>query len=309
MPTDLTAPLVEALHRHAPPLLRWAGAIGRKMRQFNIQIEGKTSGSALTDALTLADITIQELLVAGLRDADPLFHRCRIEAEENNGDLEAFPDDSPLTIALDPIDGTKQFADHSGNGYAVMLHLRTRTEVLYSLVYAPEMGPNGTWTEAYDGVVKCGPDNPRLPATAWLTNMPNRFGRPTTSSKKYYLIGFQKKDVSRARDVSSLGLEGVAPDEMPGSIYPLMATGEFAGSLIHTPNVYDYPVSLHLARLLGGESVWVRGGERVHFRETWLDDRADMLRLPGIVATSTNPEHLKPLCDLARDWNPNRYDA
>lgn len=309
MPADLTAALVEALHRHAPPLLRWAGAIGRKMRQFNIQLEGKTSGSALTDALTLADITIQELLVAGLRDADPLFHRCRIEAEENNGDLAAFPDDSPWTIALDPIDGTKQFADHSGNGYAVMLHLRTQTEVLYSLVYAPEMGPQGTWTEVYDGVVKCGEDNPRIPATAWLTNMPNRFGRPTTDSKKYYLIGFQKKDVTRSRDVTGTGLEGVAPDEMPGSIYPLMATGEFAGSLIHTPNVYDYPVSLHLARVMGGESVWVRGAERVNFRETWLDDRADMLRLPGIVATSTNPEHLKRLCDLACDWSPNRYDS
>jgi 3'(2'), 5'-bisphosphate nucleotidase len=95
---------------------------------------------------------------------------------------------------------------------------------------------------------------------------------------------------------------------MPGSIYPLMATGDFAGSLIHTPNIYDYPVSLHLARVLGGESVWVDTGKPVHFGEMWLDDRADMLRLPGIVATSTNREHLKTLCALARDWPKNRYE-
>lgn len=308
MSADLPQSLVAALHRHAPPLLRWAGAIGRKMRQFNIRLDGKTSGSALTDALTLADITIQELLVAGLRDADPLFHQCRIEAEEANGDLRAFAEEGLYTIALDPIDGTKQFADHSGNGYAVMLHLRTREQVLYSLVFAPEMGEHGTWVEVYDAVVRCGPDNPRRTALEVLEALPNRHDQPRTTSNSYYLIGFQKKDVSRSREVTGTGLQGFAPDEMPGSIYPLMATGDFAGSLIHTPNIYDYPVSLHLARVLGGESVWVDTGKPVHFGEMWLDDRADMLRLPGIVATSTNREHLKTLCALARDWPKNRYE-
>jgi 3'(2'), 5'-bisphosphate nucleotidase len=307
MNSDVAAALVESLHRHAPPLLRWGGAIAKKMRQFNIKLDGKTSGSALTDALTLADITIQELLVAGLRDSDPRFRKCRIEAEESNGDIDAFSAESPWTIALDPIDGTKQFSDHSGNGYAVMLHLRTREQVLYSLVFAPEMGEQGTWVEVYDGVVKCGEDNPRLPANVCLTNMPNILHAPRPKSNKYYLIGFIKKDVQRAREVTGLGLHGYAPDEMPGSIYPLMATGEFAGSLIHTPNIYDYPVSLHLARVLGGESLWAKSGEPVHFGETWLDEKADMLRLPGIAATSVNREDLPKLCELAKDWNPDRY--
>jgi 3'(2'), 5'-bisphosphate nucleotidase len=94
---------------------------------------------------------------------------------------------------------------------------------------------------------------------------------------------------------------------MPGAIYPLLASGEFGGSLIHSPNVYDFPVSLHIARTLGGDAVWVHNGRSVHFRDLWLDERADMLRLPGIVACAVNRRILATLVDLARDWNPNRY--
>ncbi|HBN75203.1 MAG TPA: inositol monophosphatase, partial [Planctomycetaceae bacterium] len=119
---------------------------------------------------------------------------------------------------------------------------------------------------------------------------------------------FQQHDAARAADVTEAGLDGIAPDLMPGSIYPLLATGEFGGSLIHTPNVYDYPVSFQIARELGGDSVWVHNGQRVNFTETWMDDRADMLRLPGIVATSANPETLKILSELACEWSPVRYE-
>src|SRR6478672_8028187 len=137
--------VISALRLHAPPVMRWAGAIAKRLRQFNIALTGKHSGNANTDALTLADLTVQELLVAGLRDADPVLRTCRIEAEETTGDLEAFAKESSLVIALDPIDGTKQFRDHTGNGYAVMLHLRTQETVEYSLVFVPECDRDGTW--------------------------------------------------------------------------------------------------------------------------------------------------------------------
>ncbi len=299
--------LILALRQHVPPLLRWSGAIAKQLRQFNIQLGGKSSGSSNTDALTLADLTVQELVVCGLRDADPIFHRCRIDAEEANGDLGAFDSSSEYTIAIDPIDGTKYFSERTSNGYAVMLHLRTPTDVIYSCVYAPEMGEQGNWTEVYGSTVKTGADNPRIPAVAWLRNMPAVRSRPT--SKKIYLIGFQKHDVARAMDVTETGLIGVAPDDMPGSIYPLLASGEFGGSLIHTPNVYDYPVSLHIARALGGQSVWVHNREPVHFRQTWIDERADMVRIPGIAATAVDATTLQTLCTLAKEWSPTRYEA
>lgn len=299
--------IILALREVAPDLLRWSGAIAKRMRGFDIGLESKTSGSSNTDALTLADLTVQELVVAGLRDRAPILRQCRIQAEEANGDLAAFSDDSHLIIALDPIDGTKYFKERTSNSYAVMLHLRTETDVLYSLVYSPEDGPQGSWTECFPGSVKQGPDNLRISAKECLEQLPKFNNSNRQHSKKIYVIGFQKDDVNVARQITALGLEGFAPDEMPGSIYPLIANGTFAGSLIHTPNIYDYPVALHLARELGGDSVWAHNSEKVNFSETWLDERADMLRIPGIAATADSPEIMQLLSQLAKEWSTIRY--
>lgn len=304
--TQQTA-IINELARVMPPVMRWAGALARTLRKFDISLTGKTSGNANTDALTLADLTIQELLVGAMRDADPVLRTCRIEAEEVTGDLGVFASDGPLVIALDPIDGTKQFRDRSGNGYAVMLHLRDRGTVLYSLVYLPEASEQGEWVEVRGDQVRCGADDLSKPATEALAALPVLNQTRQTDQRGIYLIGFQTLDAARADDVTGTGLRGYAPDEMPGSIYPLLATGQFAGSLIHTPNVYDFPVSLHIARAYGGDAVWVHNREPVHFGEMWLDDRADMLRLPGIVACSPDRQVLETLCELAAGWHPQRY--
>jgi 3'(2'), 5'-bisphosphate nucleotidase len=95
---------------------------------------------------------------------------------------------------------------------------------------------------------------------------------------------------------------------MPGSIFPLLATGDFAGMLVHSPNVYDFPIVLHLARLLGGDAVWVHNNTPVHFRDTWLDPRAGMIRLPGIVACAIDRSILHTLVNVARAWSPQRYE-
>ena len=177
--------LTASLSRHMPSVLRWSGALARQLRKHNIAVAGKHSGSAATDALTLADLSVQELIVAALRDVDPQFRRCRIEAEETTGDLARFAKESDFVLAIDPIDGTKQYRDRTGNGYSVMLHLRDRETVRYSLVYIPESGANGTWVEVRDGAVFCGPDDPSQPAadvlrldSAWIRNL---FRIPTGS--------------------------------------------------------------------------------------------------------------------------------
>jgi 3'(2'), 5'-bisphosphate nucleotidase len=140
-----------------------------------------------------------------------------------------------------------------------------------------------------------------------LESLPPLDPRTLRDSHNIYLIGFQRRDAERAEAVTQAGLKGFGPDEMTGSIYSLLCSGEFGGSLIHSPNVYDFPVSMHLARILGGDAVWVHDGRSVDFSETWLDDRADMLRLPGVIACAVNPRTLQTLAALARDWNPNRY--
>ena len=299
--------LTDALGAHLPDVVRWAGAVARRLRHFDIALEGKSSGSPNTDALTLADLTVQELLTAALRDRNPLFRQCRLEAEEESGDLECFALESDYTIAIDPIDGTKQYRDKTGNGYGVILTLRSDETVHYSLILLPEAGQNGTWVEARGDRVVVGSDDLSRPAREVLDTLPAIDPAARPASKKVYLIGFQENDRARAKMVSDVGLEGVSPDQMPGSIYPLLARGQFDGSLIHSPNVYDFPVSLHIARVLGGDALWVHNGDPVDFRETWNDERADMVRLPGIVACGVNRENLMTLVELAKDWNPDRY--
>ncbi len=58
--------IIEALSAHAPDIIRWGGAVATRLRQFDISLEGKSSGSSNTDALTLAHLTVQELGVAVL---------------------------------------------------------------------------------------------------------------------------------------------------------------------------------------------------------------------------------------------------
>lgn len=299
--------LIDALAVHLPPAMRWAGSVARRMRNFNIALEGKHSGSSNTDALTLADLTVQELLVGALRDGDPLFRQCRIEAEESTGDLARFAAQGEYTLALDPIDGTKQYRDKTGNGYSIILTLRSPQTVHFTLVFVPESGSCGSWVEVKDDRILCGPDDPERPANEVLGNMNPRDRSSTSTSKKIYVIGFQQHDRGKAEQVTKAGLTGVAADDCPGCLYELMARGDYAGSLIHSPNVYDYPAGLHLARVMGGDSLWVHNEQPVNFNELWMDERANMLRLPGIVATSRDRSVLKTLCALARNWNRVRY--
>ncbi len=299
--------VIDALRHALPPVVRWCGAVAKRLRQFNIAVDGKASGNANTDALTLADLSVQELLVAALRDADPVLRTCRIEGEETTGDVELFSVDSPLAIAIDPIDGTKQYRDRTGNGYSIIVHLHDDSSPLYSLVFAPEMGDYGTWVEVTEDRIVCGPDDTHRTARQVLDGLPNMTARRNPVATPVYLIGFQQRDAQRAREVDAIGLRGFTSDEMQGSIYPLMATGDFGGSLIHSPNIYDFPVSMHIARVRGGDAVWVHNREPVHYRSLWMDDRAGMLRYPGIVACSEDAEMIDRLCQLAKDWNPVRY--
>ena len=169
------------------------------------------------------------------------------------------------------------------------------------------MGPTGTWVEVGPDLLRCGADDTTRTARELLDGLPNLTKEPRKLGKGVYLIGFQDEDAASARKVDAIGLEGRTSDEMAGSIYPLMATGEYIGSLIHSPNIYDFPVSMHIARLLGGDAVWVHNGKPVHYRDLWMDQRADMLRFPGVVACSESSAVNASLCELAADWNQIRY--
>ncbi len=298
---------VASLATHGPGVLRWAGAVARQLRKHNIALGGKSSGSAETDALTLGDLAVQEMLIGAFRDAGPALRQCRVEAEESVGDLGRFASAGDVVLAIDPIDGTKIYRDRSGSGYAVMVHLRTREAVVYSLIYLPEDGPEGSWLEATGDRLVLGPDDLEQPARAVLDALPAVAPTRRAARRAVYVAGFQGRDREVADAVTAAGFEGVPPAAMTGSVYPLLARGEMAGALLHTPNVYDFPVIAHVARLLGGDAVWAHDGQPVHFAEIWRDERAGMLRLPGIVACAADRASLSTLAGVARDWSPIRY--
>lgn len=302
-----TDQIIAALGQQMPAVSRWAGAVAMQLRNHDIAVGGKSSGFSNTDALTLADLSLQELIVAALRDGDPRFRRCRIEAEEATGDLGRFATDSPYVISIDPIDGTKQYRDRSGDGWSVMLHLRTATEVLYSLVYIPAAGAEGRWVEVTPDRIRVGDDDLSRPAREVLDSLPGQAAKTTGSGAAIYMIGFVGRERESVEAVRAAGVEGVDADDTPGCLYDLMATGRFAGSLIHSPNVYDFPVSLQIARKRGGDSVSVHTGRPVDFNDLWFDECSRMWRLKGIVATATDRSLIEKLCDVARDWNQDRY--
>lgn len=299
--------VIPALSARMPSVIRYAGAVATELRKHNVAVTGKESGNANTDALTLADLSLQAMLITAIRDCGPDATACRIEAEEETGPLDQFNQHSELVIALDPIDGTRQYRDNTANGWSIMLHVRTRNDVLYSLVFLPAYGEHGQWLEATPDYIKVCEDDPTRPAEVVIEEALPILAESRRGERGCYIIGFQNLDEPRAALITQAGMKGFGPQQMPSSVYPLLATGEFCGSLIHTPNIYDFPVSVQLARRFGGNAVRVDTGEEIDFHHTWMDEKSGMLRLHGIIALADNPDDLATLCDLAKDWNPERY--
>src|SRR5262245_57637802 len=197
--------LVGILSANLPPVERWAGAIARQLRPHDIALGGKASGFADTDALTLTDLSVQELLVAALRDMGPAIRQCRIEAEEGSGDLARFAREGEWALAIDPIDGTREYRDRTGSGYSVMLHLRNPETVVYSLVYLPEMGDAGTWLEARPDRVVLGPDDADRPAREVLDRFPALAAVRRPGSRRILVSGFLGREKESARAVTAAG--------------------------------------------------------------------------------------------------------
>ena len=64
---------------------RWCGAAARQLRRHDVAVADKGVGYAAADALTLADLSIQEILVDAIRDFGDGFLECRLEVEEETG--------------------------------------------------------------------------------------------------------------------------------------------------------------------------------------------------------------------------------
>ena len=143
-----------------------------------------------------------------------------------------------------------------------MLHLRSPDSIAYSLVYLPEEGVDGTWVEASPQGIVVGPDDHARPRARRARRAAAGGAGPPAGQPRILVSGFRNGVVERAREITATGMEGVLGGETGGSLFPLLARGDLGGAVYHTPNVYDFPVCVHLARRLGGDAVWAHDGVR-----------------------------------------------
>jgi len=181
------------------------------------------TGISGLDIVTEADLEVQEMILQTLLKTP--FSDATILAEEATASVALFTGKSPFTITLDPIDGTKHYADGEPN-FSTMLSLLYAGEPIYTLVYYPTGGWLHRITEAgYEST----------PPPAW-TNLDARdFSQSIITS---YEEGPEFKN---------------AWSDTPGELdaYELLFLGKAAGFATSKPTVYDGLPPYHLAKVLG----------------------------------------------------------
>jgi len=155
-----------------------------------------------------------------------------------------------------------------------MLNLRSVETVHYSLVYIPEVGPYGTWVEAVGNQIRCGDDDSNRPALDVLRDLVPIDGNARPDAKTIRLSP-PLDTPEHLQVIADTGLEPIQAVPASGNLYDLFARDAVGGQVIHTPNVYDFPVCLHMVRILGGDALWVQHQQPVHFRDIWLDEHTD----------------------------------
>lgn len=114
-----------------------AGKLAMSLRK-DATVEHKyDSGIEAIDIVTSSDLAVQEFILKKLAKSDLV--KCQLIAEEDTPSCSLFADESELVLTLDPIDGTKQYAE-GGKFYSVIVTLHDKKRPLYTFDYFPELG-------------------------------------------------------------------------------------------------------------------------------------------------------------------------
>ncbi len=291
--------LINTLGARMPDIIRWCGAVARQLRKHDVAVADKGTGYAPADALTLADLSIQEILVDALRDFGPQFHRCRLEVEEDTGDTSAFASESPYTIAIDPIDGTKHFRDRTSDGYGILISLRRADASLYSLAFFPEQGRVGEWVEVNGDRIVHALDDTSMPARHVLDAAPGLDAHAVGRSNTIWVTGYRTNRTVVGKHLAREGLAVVMSDSYSDHVCTELAKGRVDGMLMNRPGVYDAPMWMHVLAALSGVACWAHNRERVDFRDVWYDENTRTQRLSGVVACARDEDQLARLVAVA----------
>ncbi len=198
------------------------------------------------DLVTVADRLAEEQLTAAL---SALLPGSRVVGEEAvHADptvLDALSGDAPVWI-VDPVDGTRQFV-HGDPGFATLVALAHRGEVLASWTYAP----------ALDLMAVA-----RRGAGAELNGVPLHTGTPAPGAVLDVAIShFDFTTDDQKRVLAALDTDGIAPRPCgsAGLEYLYVARGEIDATAFSWENSWDHAAGLLLVHEAGGASGTVAG--------------------------------------------------
>jgi hypothetical protein len=113
-----------------------AGELAVELRESMIASQKQDTGFAEADIVTSADLAVQEYVLKRLADS-PLV-TCELIAEEDTPSVNLFANHSNYVLSIDPIDGTKIFAD--GNKmFSIVITITDKKEPIYTFCYYPEV--------------------------------------------------------------------------------------------------------------------------------------------------------------------------
>ncbi|MFI2184476.1 inositol monophosphatase family protein [Streptomyces sioyaensis] len=198
------------------------------------------------DLVTVADRRAEEQLTAALTDLLP---GSRVVGEEAvHADptvLDALHGDAPVWI-VDPVDGTRQFV-HGDPGFATLVALAHRGELLASWTYAPALGLLAV---------------ARRGAGAQLNGVPLHTGSPEPGAVLHVATShYDFTDDDQKRVLAVLDTAGIAPRPCgsAGLEYLHIARGELDAIAFSWENAWDHAAGLLLVQEAGGASGTVAG--------------------------------------------------
>ncbi|MFG2889057.1 inositol monophosphatase family protein [Streptomyces sp. NPDC048248] len=198
------------------------------------------------DLVTSADRLAEEHLTAALT---ALLPGSLVVGEESvHADpavLQALHGDAPVWI-VDPVDGTRQFV-HGDPGFATLVALAHRGEVLASWTYAPALELMAI---------------ARLGAGAELNGVPLRTGAAASGAVLDVAIShYDFTDDDQKRVLAALDTGGIAPRPCgsAGLEYLHVARGEIDATAFSWENCWDHAAGLLLVHEAGGASGTVAG--------------------------------------------------
>lgn len=198
------------------------------------------------DLVTTADRRAEEHLTAALTALLPGSVVVGEEAVHADPSvLDSLHGDAPVWI-VDPVDGTRQFV-HGDPGFATLVALAHRGEVLASWTYAPALGLMATARRGAGAELNGEPLHTGSPAADAVLDVATSHHDFTTDDEKRVLAALDTGGVA-PRPCGSAGLE-----------YLHVARGQLDATAFSWENAWDHAAGLLLVHEAGGASGTVAG--------------------------------------------------